>query len=131
MSALTLLLVMHSHSSSSSDLEACARELVEVAKGISDMKCTGDSSDLTCPGAANTAQLNALTESQAKQRVTAIIDRLQNLIADPAEFVQRLAHNVSYKALLDLEANETKSDRPNFWAACSGCAIFRCLPASL
>jgi len=82
------------------ELETHIKELVAAAQALAECG-TGGLNARVEPSTASTLFLETASEIQlARRRVTAVLGRLQSLVTEPGDFIQRLAHHVSLVCFL-------------------------------
>lgn len=85
------------------ELEVQVKEFVVAAQALTECETNGPDSRVE-PSTTPAPLFDTTSEKQlARRRVTAVVGRLQNLLSEPEDLIQRLAHHVSISSLVLLQ----------------------------
>lgn len=82
------------------ELETHIQELVAAAQALNKSRTVGLNARIEPSSAFSHSPKTASEIQLARQRVTAVLGQLQNLVTEPGDFIQRLAHHVSSMCFL-------------------------------
>ena len=82
------------------ELETHIQGLVAAAQTLTECRTAGLSAQVEPLSPFILSSETASKIQLARQRMTAVLGQLQNLVTEPGEFIQRLAHHVSFNCFL-------------------------------